>query len=214
MGLVRSNYHTVGTQILVHGFQTPKSAKGLSCSVDGHPPLTDDYDIYLCNATVPLGQHNLTITNLAMNLLTIDYFLITPVANSSTSMPSTSSSNPNPTTTDLSPKRTYNQPFRSNPSPTTPSMTTLSSPTTIPSESSEVAVASTTASSRSHGTLIGGTVGGLALLVVVVSIMGFWFVKWRRRANRLKAPSAMFVNSSKSLVQIPHSGNTHQMYQV
>lgn len=123
------------------------------------------------------------------------FYVFQPVFGSPARNQSTSSSSTIPTMTSSLLQSIYNQPFR--PNPTTSSSITVSSPT---------AVEFTAAPSR-NVQLIGGAVGGLALLIIVV-ILGAWFVKRRRNANRWKAPSSHFSSSS---IKNPYWG-MHQIW--
>ena len=160
------------------------TSPSFSCKVDNWT-LTDKHDSCLCSATnIGLARHNLTITNMANSPLFLDsFYVFQPVFGSPARNQSTSSSSTIPTMTSSLLQSIYNQPFR--PNPTTSSSITVSSPT---------AVEFTAAPSR-NVQLIGGAVGGLALLIIVV-ILGAWFVKRRRNANRWKAPSSHFSSSS------------------
>lgn len=199
--------HYVGSQICAYGaIQNPDNTKVpvFSCSMDSQPAqsyipgtVSDGSAECYCNVTFPLAVHILTITNLLNNsFLYLDYFLVSqPTRNASAAISSASIStsiSPSPSLIP-SPSQTYNQPFQTYSSSISNGGVTVYSPTISP----DTVINPTPSSSQNRVKLIGGIVGGLALLIIA-GLMGVsvWFVRRRRRANRWKAPSAMFINSS------------------
>ena len=193
--------YRVGSQICAYGaIQIPEDTKVpvFSCSMDDQPArsyipgtFNDGSAECYCNVTFPLAVHNLTITNLLGNsFLYLDYFLVSKAA-PNTSSAAISSTSIGTSSLISSPSHTYNQPFQTYSPSISNSVMTVYSPMISP----VTAINPTSPSSQNYVKMVVGIVGGLTLLIIS-GLMGIWFVRRRRRANRWKAPSAMFVNSS------------------
>jgi hypothetical protein len=194
-----------GTQISVFGSIAPRSSGSSpvsSYSIDGSPETTyvaeqvrtvKFLQLFYRSPVLHLAHHILSITCQANGpLFLLDYVVLFPLNVSDSSVPpyvssvSSSSMGPSFSTSSV-------QSFIS-----TPSVISLSTTTTKSGDASSIASDSPNSSSTLHNShqaakIAGGILAGL-LFLALISIVGLFFL--RRRRERRKAPSAMFLDHS------------------
>lgn len=185
----------IGTSVAVYGTiqtDTPISAYTL----DGSTPsvfaaskfkTTVYRQLFFHSPTLTDVEHTLLITNMGSGQLWIDYILYTQSSPSQPASSSASSSLPPSTTPSLQPTFTTSQtPNIDTPTPSPPTSNGINSSTGLPDQ-----VNSNSKSSIPAPAVAGGAIGALVLIIVLI----FGLLYYRRRAKRLAGEKLLEKNN-------------------